>query len=147
MSSPSASLTGSAPAAVTVPNSRALDHPTPATRLANAIGREIIAAGLENREFIENATIGFDAYREGVETYTLEYAERETGVPAAAIRDLAHAYATAPTSKNELVQSSPCTSPEGPTRRPSSRLVSPKPQSKSSPRWPRSMPKRRSSTR
>ena len=67
--------------------------------LANAIGREIIASGLENRAFIDNATIGFDGYREGVEKYTLEYAERETGVPAAAIRELAHAYATAKTAQ------------------------------------------------
>ncbi len=63
--------------------------------LANAIGREIIAAGLENREFIGRATIGFEAYREKVEPYTLEHAERETGVPAEAIREAAHAYATA----------------------------------------------------
>jgi formate dehydrogenase major subunit len=63
--------------------------------LANAIGREIISAGLANREFIERATSGFEAYRDKVESYTLEYAERETGVPAAAIRELAHAYATA----------------------------------------------------
>jgi anaerobic selenocysteine-containing dehydrogenase len=53
--------------------------------LANAIGREIIAAGLENRGFIDRATSGFDAYREKVESYTLAYAERETGVPAAMI--------------------------------------------------------------
>ncbi len=64
--------------------------------LANAVGREIIAAGLENREFIDRATSGFEDYRRGVEPYTLEYAERETGVPAEAIRDLAHAFATAP---------------------------------------------------
>src|SRR3954447_23906928 len=64
--------------------------------LANAIGREIIAAGLENRGFIERATSDFDAYRAKVEPYTLEYAEKETGVPARAIRDLAHAFATAP---------------------------------------------------
>jgi predicted molibdopterin-dependent oxidoreductase YjgC len=63
--------------------------------LANAVGREIIAAGLENREFIARATEGFEAYKAKVEPYTLEYAERETGVPAEAIRDLAHAYATA----------------------------------------------------
>jgi formate dehydrogenase major subunit len=63
--------------------------------LANAMGREIIAAGLENREFIERATTGFDAYRDKVESYTLEYAERETGVPADAIREAAHAYARA----------------------------------------------------
>jgi predicted molibdopterin-dependent oxidoreductase YjgC len=64
--------------------------------LANAIGREIIAAGLENREFIDRATDGFDAYKAKVESYSLEYAERETGVPAEAIRELAHAFAKAP---------------------------------------------------
>jgi anaerobic selenocysteine-containing dehydrogenase len=32
--------------------------------LANAIGREIIAAGLCNTAFIERGTTGFDAYRE-----------------------------------------------------------------------------------
>jgi predicted molibdopterin-dependent oxidoreductase YjgC len=63
--------------------------------LANAIGREIIAEGLHHREFIERATSDFEAYRAKVEPYTLDYAERETGVPADAIRDLAHAYATA----------------------------------------------------
>ena len=67
--------------------------------LANAMGREILASGLENRGFIERATSGFDAYREGVQKYTLEYTERETGVPAAAIRDVARAYATAPTAQ------------------------------------------------
>lgn len=63
--------------------------------LANAVGREIIAAGLTNQEFIEHATTGLDAYRESVDKYTLEYAERETGVPASAIREMAHAYARA----------------------------------------------------
>jgi formate dehydrogenase major subunit len=64
--------------------------------LANAVGREIIAAGLHNEEFIGRATEGFEAYKAKVEGYTLEYAERETGVPAEAIRELAHAFATAP---------------------------------------------------
>jgi formate dehydrogenase major subunit len=63
--------------------------------LANAVGREIIAAGLENRTFIKRATAGFDAYRAHVERFTLEYAEHLTGVPANLIRDLAHAYARA----------------------------------------------------
>ncbi len=63
--------------------------------LANAVGREIIAAGLENREFIERSTLNFEAYKACVESYTLEYAEKETGVPAGAIRELAHAYARA----------------------------------------------------
>lgn len=63
--------------------------------LANAMAREIINAGLHNRELIERATRGFDAYRECVEPYTLEYAEALTGVPAQAIREVAHAYARA----------------------------------------------------
>jgi formate dehydrogenase major subunit len=63
--------------------------------LANAAGREIIAAGLCNREFIANATTGFEAYRQAVEPYTLESADRETGVPASDIRAMAHAYAKA----------------------------------------------------
>jgi formate dehydrogenase major subunit len=63
--------------------------------LANAVGREIIASGLENRTFIKRATAGFDAYRAHVERFTLEYAEQVTGVPATLIRDLAHAYARA----------------------------------------------------
>jgi predicted molibdopterin-dependent oxidoreductase YjgC len=63
--------------------------------LANAVGREIIAAGLQNQKFIDHATEAFEAYKALVEPYTLEYAERETGVPADAIRDLAHGYATA----------------------------------------------------
>ena len=63
--------------------------------LANAIGREILAAGLENRTFIERATSGFEAYRESVEPYTLDRAESITGVPAPLIRELARAYALA----------------------------------------------------
>jgi formate dehydrogenase major subunit len=63
--------------------------------LANAVGREIIASGLENRTFIKRATAGFDAYRAHVQRFTLEYAEHMTGVPATLIRDLAHAYARA----------------------------------------------------
>jgi formate dehydrogenase major subunit len=63
--------------------------------LANAVGREIIHAGLLNEEFIERATTGFDAYRESVEPWTLEEAERVTGVPRDAIKELAHTYARA----------------------------------------------------
>jgi predicted molibdopterin-dependent oxidoreductase YjgC len=63
--------------------------------LSNAMAREIIHAGLANEAFIRRATTGFDAYRASVEPYTLEYAERETGVPAEAIRRAAHAYARA----------------------------------------------------
>ncbi len=67
--------------------------------LANAVGREILAGGLENRGFIDRATSGFEQYRAAVEPYTLEYAERITGVPAALVRELAHAYAQAPSAQ------------------------------------------------
>jgi len=63
--------------------------------LANAMGREIIAAGLEHREFISSATEGFEAYRAAVEPCTLAWAEHETGVPAELIATMAHAYARA----------------------------------------------------
>lgn len=63
--------------------------------LANAVGREIIHAGLTNDWFIENSTSRFDCYRKHVEEYTLERAERETGVPAEVIREMAHTYAKA----------------------------------------------------
>jgi predicted molibdopterin-dependent oxidoreductase YjgC len=63
--------------------------------LANAMGREIIAAGLHNQAFIDRATTGFEEYRRSVEPYTLERGEELTKVPAALIRELAHAYARA----------------------------------------------------
>ena len=63
--------------------------------LANAIGREIIAAGLCNDAFIERATTGFDAYKAAVEPYTLAHAERITGIKGEVIQELAHAYARA----------------------------------------------------
>ena len=44
--------------------------------LANAIGREIIHAGLADMAFIERATENFEAYKALVEEYTLERAER-----------------------------------------------------------------------
>ncbi|MFJ9038338.1 molybdopterin oxidoreductase family protein [Streptomyces sp. NPDC102406] len=63
--------------------------------LAHAVAREIIAAGLHNKAFVERATTGFEEFRALVEPWTLSLAEQVTGVPAAAIRELAHAYARA----------------------------------------------------
>ena len=63
--------------------------------LSNTIAREIIHAGLVNRPFVERATVGYDEYAASVEEWTLERGEQVTGVPAEAIRELAHAYATA----------------------------------------------------
>ena len=67
--------------------------------LANAVGREILALGLENRTFIERATSGFNEYAKCVEPYTLEYAEKTTGVPRERIAELARAYASAPSAQ------------------------------------------------
>ena len=63
--------------------------------LANAVGREIIHAGLANEAFIARATTGFEAYRESVEPWTLERAAAITKVPEATIRELAHDYGRA----------------------------------------------------
>ena len=63
--------------------------------LANAMARVIIHAGLANRGFIERATTGYDEFARSVEAYTLEVAEKETGVPGFAIRDVALEYGRA----------------------------------------------------
>ncbi len=67
--------------------------------LANAMGREIIAAGLTNQDFIRHSTSGFDEYAALVDSYTLERGEQITGIPAGVIRQLAHDYATASTAQ------------------------------------------------
>lgn len=67
--------------------------------LANAIGREIIAAGLHNRDFIDHATVGFEQYAANVESYTLDWAAGVTGLTAEVIAEVAHAYATAPSAQ------------------------------------------------
>ena len=67
--------------------------------LAHGVAREIIAAGLTDDEFIRNATTGYEEFVAFVEPWTLEHTAEVTGVPAEAIRDLAHGYATAPTAQ------------------------------------------------
>jgi formate dehydrogenase major subunit len=63
--------------------------------LANTVARELIVADLLDRRFIDRATTGYDALAEAVEPFTLEEGERLTGVPAAAIKALAHSYGRA----------------------------------------------------
>jgi len=63
--------------------------------LANAMANEIIRLGLEHRDFIANATTGFEAYRASVQAYTPERAESITGISAEVIRSAARDYATA----------------------------------------------------
>jgi formate dehydrogenase major subunit len=64
--------------------------------LANAVAREIIAAGLVHHDFVRRATVGYEEFAASVEEWTLERGAAVTGVPAEAIRQLAHAYARAP---------------------------------------------------
>ena len=63
--------------------------------LANAMAREIIHAGLADSEFISRATTGYEDYARCVEAYPLERAQKETGVPAEVIKEVALAYARA----------------------------------------------------
>ncbi len=63
--------------------------------LSNTIAREIIHSGLAHHEFIENGTSDYAEYVASVEEWTLEKGEVITGVPAEAIRAVAHAYAKA----------------------------------------------------
>ena len=64
--------------------------------LANAIAHVILRDGLENRAFIARATTGFEAYREHVLAhYPPAKMAAITGVPAATIEAMAHAYARA----------------------------------------------------
>ncbi len=63
--------------------------------LANAMGHVIIAEGLQHQWFIDHATTGFDEYRRHVATYTPEWAETVTGIPAEKIRWVAREYARA----------------------------------------------------
>src|ERR1700682_6165273 len=59
------------------------------------MARVIIHAVLANKQFIERATTGYEEFARCVEAYTLEVAEKETGVPAFAIRDVALEYGRA----------------------------------------------------
>ncbi|MCX8052791.1 MAG: molybdopterin-dependent oxidoreductase [Armatimonadetes bacterium] len=63
--------------------------------LLNAMAQVILSEGLENREFIEQRTEGFEEFRAAVEPYTPEIAEKITGVPADDITRAARAYAKA----------------------------------------------------
>ena len=63
--------------------------------LANGMARVILEEGLENRSFIERATTGFEEFRATVDAYPLDRVERETGVPAEAVREVAVAFAKA----------------------------------------------------
>jgi predicted molibdopterin-dependent oxidoreductase YjgC len=63
--------------------------------LANGVANVILREGLENREFIERATTGFEQFKACVEKYPLDEVAKETGVEAALIERMARDYAKA----------------------------------------------------
>ncbi len=50
--------------------------------LLNSIMKVILDEGLEDREFIDKRTEGFEEFAKSLETFTPEYGEEKTGVPA-----------------------------------------------------------------
>lgn len=62
--------------------------------LALAMMHVIIGENLHDEDYVSRFTLGFDALAARVAEWPPERAEEITGVPAAAIRDLARAYAT-----------------------------------------------------
>ncbi|EDY36214.1 formate dehydrogenase, alpha subunit [Aciduliprofundum boonei T469] len=62
--------------------------------LINGMMNVIISHGLEDREFVENRTEGYEKLKEIVKKYTPEYVEKLTGVPKEDIIKAAVLYAT-----------------------------------------------------
>src|SRR5205085_1624871 len=71
--------------------------------LFNAMARVIVDEGLAGERFIRERTEGFHAWRGALETYTLDGAERVTGVPARDIAQAARWYAQPPFSGSCLI--------------------------------------------
>ncbi|AMO24210.1 formate dehydrogenase subunit alpha [Ramlibacter solisilvae] len=63
--------------------------------LLSAMIHAIIEEGLADRAFIEQRTSNFEALREGVRAFSPEAMESICGIPAATIREVARAFATA----------------------------------------------------
>jgi formate dehydrogenase alpha subunit len=71
--------------------------------LFNAMARVILDEGLANDNFIRERTEGFHAWRASLETFTLDFAARVTGVPARDIAQAARWYARPPFAGSCLV--------------------------------------------
>lgn len=61
----------------------------------NAIAKHILDHGWEDRAFIEQQVNGFDAYRQSLEPFTMEYAEERTGIDRKTLETVAREIATA----------------------------------------------------
>jgi formate dehydrogenase major subunit len=60
-----------------------------------AIAKYIIDSGLAKMDFVNQWVNNFDAYKKSLESYTIEYAEKITGVPANTLTMVAHEIAAA----------------------------------------------------
>jgi formate dehydrogenase major subunit len=60
-----------------------------------AIAKYIIDSGLAKMDFVNKWVNGFEEYKKSLESFTLEYAEQITGVPAATLTTVAHEIAAA----------------------------------------------------
>jgi predicted molibdopterin-dependent oxidoreductase YjgC len=80
-------------------------HQKPGTDVAlfNAMARVILDEGLADVEFIRRRTEGFDEWARSLAPYTLDHAERVTGVPRADIAQAARWYARPPFSGSCLI--------------------------------------------
>jgi formate dehydrogenase major subunit len=67
-------------------------RPNPSTDAVwmSAMAKYIIDSGLAKMDFINKWVNYFDEYKKSLEPYTLEYAERITGVPSATLTTVAH---------------------------------------------------------
>ena len=73
--------------------------------LAAGLIHVLIKENLYNRAFVEQWTHGFEKYAEYVESFTPEYVEKETGVPANLIVEAARLWAKGPGSYTLTTQS------------------------------------------
>lgn len=62
--------------------------------LLNGLANVVIAEDLYDKDFVASRTENFEAVKEAVASYTPEYVEELSGVPAAYIREVARGYAT-----------------------------------------------------
>ena len=79
------------------------NRPGTDTALFNTMARVILDEGLANDAFIRARTEGFEAWRASLEGFTLERAERVTGVPAGDVARAARWYARPPFAGSCLV--------------------------------------------
>jgi len=71
--------------------------------LFNAMAKVILDEGLANLDFVRARTEGFETWRQSLEPFTLEQAERATGVPKRDIAQAARWYARPPFAGSCLV--------------------------------------------